>query len=284
GGDRLARITALDPPQFANPAAITFPGIAGNATPYPSSVAVSGLQGPITSVSVRLFGLDHNRPDDLDLLLVGPRGQTAIIMSHAGGGGGNAGPGAVGVPLTLDDAADFAVPDTAPLIPSRFKPANYGGTTDLFPATGPDPPPAGPYGDALSVFKGSDPNGTWKLYIRDDTDAAGGRLARGWGLDIGVPPPPPPPPSPPAPPGSGSSWASGSGASSSGGTAGTGAPPGASAPGPALPPGFGANTNVALALGASRLGPRDKLTVRVTNANAFAITGSVAIQTQRKVA
>lgn len=48
--------------------------------------------------------------------------------------------------------------------------------------------------------------------------------------------------------------------------------------------GFGASTNVALVLGAARLGPRDKLVVKVTNANAFAVTGSVAVQTQSKVA
>ena len=37
------------------------------------------------SVWVKIYGLTHTFPDDIDLLLVGPGGQNAIIMSDVGG-------------------------------------------------------------------------------------------------------------------------------------------------------------------------------------------------------
>ncbi len=61
-----------------------------------------------------------------------------------------------------------------------YKPTNYtGGGTESFAA----PAPAGPYGTALSVFDGTDPNGTWSLYVMDDRDDYGGSLS-GWSLAI----------------------------------------------------------------------------------------------------
>ena len=32
----------------------------------------------------------------------------------------------------------------------------------------PSPAPSDPYGTQLSDFNGSDPEGTWKLYVKDD--------------------------------------------------------------------------------------------------------------------
>ena len=71
------------------------------AAPYPSTITVSGLGGTITHVQVKLNGVTHSFPDDIDILLVGPGGQNAIIMSDVGGGN----PGATNVTLTLDDLA-----------------------------------------------------------------------------------------------------------------------------------------------------------------------------------
>ncbi len=39
-------------------------------------------------------------------------------------------------------------------------------------------------GSQLSGFDGKDPNGTWKLYVIDDTRFAVGTLAGGWSLEI----------------------------------------------------------------------------------------------------
>jgi uncharacterized repeat protein (TIGR01451 family) len=45
------------------------------------------------------------------------------------------------------------------------------------------PPPA-PYGTTLSVLNGSNPNGTWSLFIQDDTPVDGGAITNGWVLTL----------------------------------------------------------------------------------------------------
>ncbi|MGA9768898.1 MAG: HYR domain-containing protein [Blastocatellia bacterium] len=160
-------------PGGCNPALITI-NDAGVATPYPSSLAISGLTGVVSNVTVTLNNLSHTVPDDIDILLVGPGGQNAIIMSDVGGS-----IAVSGVTLTLDDAAANSLPDTGPLVSGTFKPTSAGGV-DIFPP--PAPVPSG--ASALSVFNGTDPNGTWSLYIRDDTGTEAGSLAGGWCLNI----------------------------------------------------------------------------------------------------
>ncbi len=160
-------------PQFCNASSITI-NATGVASPYPSNILLTGQPGLITKVTVTLNNLSHSFPDDIDILLVGPGGQNAIIMSDVGGG-----TIVSGVTLTLDDAAATNLPDSGPLVSGTFKPTNAGGA-DTFPA--PAPAPSG--GSALSVFNGTDPNGTWSLYIRDDTGGLGGSIAGGWCLDI----------------------------------------------------------------------------------------------------
>jgi subtilisin-like proprotein convertase family protein len=158
--------------QFCSASAITI-NAAGNATPYPSNISVSGPTGLITGVTVTLNNLSHASPDDIDMLLVGPGGQNAIIMSDVGGFAA-----ASNVTLTLDDAAASNLPDSGPLVTGTFKPTNAGGV-DAFPGA---PAPSG--GSALSVFNSTNPNGTWNLYIRDDTGGLAGSLAGGWCLNI----------------------------------------------------------------------------------------------------
>ena len=87
---------------FSNSAPIIIPssGTSGTGSPYPSNIVVSGLGGAITKVTVSLSGFSHGRFSDTDVLLVGPQGQSAIILSDVGGNSGG-GP----FNLTLDDAA-----------------------------------------------------------------------------------------------------------------------------------------------------------------------------------
>jgi subtilisin-like proprotein convertase family protein len=182
---------------FSNPLRITMPAGApvvrdGNADPYPSAISVSGVNGTVTKVTATLHGFEHTYPQDVDILLVGPQGQATYLMSDAGDTSG-----AVRdrVELTFDDSApplpcqDYQVtlpggtyaptndPITAPL--DCFQPA------DVFPA----PAPAGPYGAALSVFNGIDPNGTWNLYVVDDEGNDYGSIGGGWSLDFTIAPP-----------------------------------------------------------------------------------------------
>src|SRR5205823_7554770 len=59
---------------FTNPAAITIPSGPGAASPYPSTINVSGFTGSVVKVTVTLNNISHTFPDDVDILLVGPTG------------------------------------------------------------------------------------------------------------------------------------------------------------------------------------------------------------------
>jgi hypothetical protein len=48
------------------------------------------------------------------------------------------------------------------------------------------PAPSPPYGSALSVFNGTDPQGTWRLFVVDDFDSDSGSIAGGWSLAISL--------------------------------------------------------------------------------------------------
>jgi subtilisin-like proprotein convertase family protein len=156
-------------------------GIA-KANPYPSSIAVSGLASSISDVNVTVSGLSHTFPDDVGVLLVGPEGQKTILMTDVGGNGANP---ASRVNLTFDDVASSALPDEGQLVSGTYQPTR--GT--LFsancsaPSSFPAPAPEGPYGTSLSVFNGTNPNGTWQLYVIDDTPFDAGSIT-GWSLDI----------------------------------------------------------------------------------------------------
>jgi hypothetical protein len=142
-------------------------------SPYPSNVTVSGLGSSVNSVQVILNNVNHTWPDDLDILLVGPGGQKALLMSDAGGSND-----LINVNLTFQDGAP-ALPDSAQITTGTYSPTDFEVGTDTFPA----PAPAGPYGTLLSVFNGTNPNGTWSLYVVDDADQDGGSIG-GWCLLI----------------------------------------------------------------------------------------------------
>ena len=48
----------------------------------------------------------------------------------------------------------------------------------------PSPAPAGPYGASLTDFIGTDPAGTWNLFVFDDSFGLVGQIAGGWTLEI----------------------------------------------------------------------------------------------------
>ena len=90
---------------YANPAEISIPD-ASKATTYPSTIDVTGEGTSATKVTVTLSGITHTYPDDLDILLVGPTGANAIVMSDVCGQN-RGGPFSV----TLDDDAPLPMPD-----------------------------------------------------------------------------------------------------------------------------------------------------------------------------
>jgi uncharacterized repeat protein (TIGR01451 family) len=158
---------------FANTAPIIINEF-GGASPYPSTVNVSGLPGMISKVTVTLTKFTHSFPDDVDVLLVSPSGQKVMLMSDAGGGDG-----VTNRTLVFDPAAAGFLPDGTAISAGTFRPTDYEAGDVLFA-----PAPAGPYGNSLGLFNGSDPNGTWSLYVMDDSAPDSGAIGGGWTLDI----------------------------------------------------------------------------------------------------
>lgn len=147
------------------------------ATPYPSTIAVSGVTNDVTDVNVTITGWSHTWPSDVDVLLVGPGGQKVMLMSDAG-----LNTPVDGVNVTFDDQATLPMSD-APIVSGSYRPTNHTDNIcpdDLFPA----PAPAGPYGTVLSAFNGQNANGTWSLYVRDDCEFDIGSISGGWSLSL----------------------------------------------------------------------------------------------------
>jgi subtilisin-like proprotein convertase family protein len=179
---------------FENTSTITIndagPVSASVASPYPSQIEVSGLSTTpgIEDVNLTLKNYSHSFPDDVGVLVVSPQGQTALVMSDVGSNFDVS-----GIDLTLDDEATGSLRDAGQITAGTYKPTqgtnlgldglpSDGKTADSFPS----PAPAGPYGTQLSVFDGTDPNGTWSLYVLDDTISDAGSIT-GWSLDFSTP-------------------------------------------------------------------------------------------------
>ncbi|MBD2823056.1 hypothetical protein ID852_20900, partial [Xenorhabdus sp. 42] len=87
--------------------------------PFPSQIVVNEMSGVIKKVIVTLRNISSTYPDDIGVLLVGPQGQTLILMSDVGKEAD-----ITNVTLTLDDAVS-PLPAGDPLVSGTFKPANY---------------------------------------------------------------------------------------------------------------------------------------------------------------
>ena len=172
---------------FSNATAITIPGAGTGATtgspasPYPSNIVVSGMSGTVSRVTVSIPSISHAFPADVDMLLVGPGGKSFVILSDVIGGTNWANNSYV-----LDDAAAALIASSAAPVSGTFRPTNYG-TGDGFPA----PAPAVGFNAATagadtfaSVYNGSSPNGTWSLYVVDDTSTNVGSMPNGWSISI----------------------------------------------------------------------------------------------------
>jgi len=161
----------------------------GASFPYPSTITVSGGPTAIGSMRVTIYDTFGNVPDNHDFLLVSPSGQSFILMANAGGIGGSE-----EATLNFTDTAGRILADNGPLVSGDFEPTSYG-TVANFPA----PAPVGPYnlpgstvgGNATQTlfgnFGGTNSNGVWSLYIREDSSTPGGLVGSvdgGWGLEF----------------------------------------------------------------------------------------------------
>lgn len=157
-----------------------------------SSIVVEGEAGPVGSIRVTLYDVQHLNASDIDVLLVGPGGQNIVLMSDAGGAAGLT----ASQTLTFVDSAGQVLPQNGAFSTAQYEPTSWTPGQPNFNA----PAPAGPYNEPgsgvgggpnlTSVFNGTNPNGTWTLYIRDDNGAAiaaggiNGNVAGGWGIEI----------------------------------------------------------------------------------------------------
>ncbi len=192
GGDAL--VTILDAAtefEAAGPGTIVAGGVAED---YPSELEVAG-KGAMAGVRVTLFGVTHGDAGRLDVLLVSPAGRAFVLMAAAGSGSP-----IVDAVITFEDAAAGHLPAAGPIAAGvNHRPTACAPVADL-----PPPAPSGPYlvpgcntttGTTLTeAFAGTEPNGTWRLYVRDRSEApakartqsTGGSIA-GWGLQMLAP-------------------------------------------------------------------------------------------------
>ncbi len=174
---------------FSNPAPITMSFIASAATPYPSTVSVAGV-ADVADVNVTLHGLSMATPSALDVQLVGPQGQSVVLMSDLPSGSTGSSPacqmGASNVTLTFDDAAAGPLPGGVALASGTYQPldndtptCNNPQTNDNYPNPADDPP----NGTKLADFNGTSPAGVWSLFVNDSQDISGS-ISGGWSLQV----------------------------------------------------------------------------------------------------
>ncbi|MDZ8236949.1 proprotein convertase P-domain-containing protein [Nostoc sp. ChiQUE01b] len=136
---------------FSNNSPVSIPDL----STITSSLAVSGLPTSIADVNVTL-NIKHNWDSDLDVFLISPTGTRVELFTDVGGSNINF------TNTTLDDEAATSITlGTAPFSGS-FKPEGL-----------------------LSAFDNKNPNGTWKLEVRDDEIAVAGTL-NSWSLQFTV--------------------------------------------------------------------------------------------------
>ena len=147
------------------------------ASPYPSTINVSGLTNQVAQVTVTLWGLNHGFCSDISMMLVNPSGQGVVLMSQVGG------LNAISVSrLTFDDNASLGLPyigNIWVITNGVYRPTD-GVVSNYFVPTA----PVGPYGNTLSFLNGSNPNGAWSLYVEDEAPDDSGVITNGWSLSI----------------------------------------------------------------------------------------------------
>ena len=168
---------------FENRSAIQIPygAFGANGSPYPSIITVSGMTGAITEVVVNFHELSMTTDaGGIDALLVAPSGQKAMLMSDTA-----VAFGLDRVTLRFDDLALASLNRYGSYRSGTYLPTDYVSGSGFPPDRFPAPAPSGPYPPRLGAFHGADPNGQWRLFIRNDSVFGGsGEMAGGWSLEL----------------------------------------------------------------------------------------------------
>lgn len=179
------RAFADGPTTFSNTASIAIPATGspdqiGPASPYPSNVSVSGMAGLVSKVTVTFHNLTHGILNDVDALVVAPGGANLVVLSDASVESGIT--FASNATITFDDAAATQIPGSGNVGTGSYRPTNTAvGGADSFPSPAPSP---SSQTTLAGAFNGINPNGTWQLFIVDDTTGDLGTMAGGWSLTI----------------------------------------------------------------------------------------------------
>lgn len=179
---------------FDAPTLIDVPDGPGPATPYPSTVQVSGLTGNVTDVRLIIKRFAFRNPDDVGLLLVGPSGQRVHLMTDVGAIDpdelGETSPTPVstfvfaveGMPMPDISPSAAGIPPRV-YLPTRGT-SGAGDFSSPHADTWPAPAPTGASPTDLTALNGpaAAANGTWSLYVDVDTTASYGRIEEGWSI------------------------------------------------------------------------------------------------------
>lgn len=156
---------------------------------------VSGLTGPIQDVQVEL-NIAGGFNGSLYAYLINPSGNQVVLLNRVGVGSGNLfGYGNTGFNITLDDTGanihnyqegGFTLNGDGQLMGTwapdgrNIDPLSSGGTFDA----------SLPISD-LSLFDGTDPNGTWTLFISDLVSGGSDARLVSWSVNLVTPVPEP---------------------------------------------------------------------------------------------
>jgi subtilisin-like proprotein convertase family protein len=156
---------------FSSSQEISIPSV-GAAAPYPSTISVSGVQNEVLDLRVNLYGLTHSYPDDIDIFLIAPSGKIVGLMSDSGGNSGIS-----NTDIVFKGSASSPIPDLGPITVGEYAPSNYEAGDQMPPGE------SGNVITSLNDFLADNLNGTWKLYISDDTVGDSGSL-QSWTLEF----------------------------------------------------------------------------------------------------
>lgn len=161
----------LDCTMSNNTENVTIPS-EGAASPYPTVKYVEGMSGLVTKVTVTITGFSHGDPSDVHILLRSPSGTLVELMGQV-----PTSTAVSSITVTFDD--DAASQISNPLTGGTYKPSSFVPQVNF-----PYPVPAAPYLTTLAAFIGETPNGSWAVWVYDDSPSDIGSIASGWNITI----------------------------------------------------------------------------------------------------
>jgi subtilisin-like proprotein convertase family protein len=163
---------------FTNPAPVNILSVS-TASPYPSNIVVSGMGGTISNVTATVNNVDYPISFTFQILLVAPGLEDVLLMSFMGGAP------VVDETWTFDDAAASFMPDFGSIGSGTWRPSRSSFIPPS-PLNPPAPPPGPGYGFSFGAagLIGTDPNGTWSLFVQEFFGGGVGAINGGWSLTI----------------------------------------------------------------------------------------------------